>query len=146
VSIHEIINNENANSASHHPARPIALITRDAVDLDTLNAFEDLQSDDSSDLVVELIDLYVEELPQLVTEISRAAIETEWASLKRAAHTLKGSSALLGIRHVAETCEKIERIDEHDSAETVATLVQLLDYESAMASASLAAIRKRRLS
>jgi HPt (histidine-containing phosphotransfer) domain-containing protein len=145
MSIHQSSNHKNAVGASHRPAQSISLIASDAVDLDTLNAFEDLQSDDGPDLIVELIDLYVGELPRLVTEICKAVIETDWASLKRAAHALKGSSASLGVRHVAETCAKLERMDSNDSPGTVATLVRLLEYESAMVNASLAAIRQRRL-
>jgi HPt (histidine-containing phosphotransfer) domain-containing protein len=105
-----------------------------------------LQLDDGSDLIVELIDLYLGDAVQRVNQIREASVETEWVSLKQAAHNLKGSSANLGVRKVAEICEKLEQVDGHDSPQTVAALVQLLEYESAMASASLAAVRQRRLS
>ena len=65
--------------------------------------------------------------------------------LKRAAHKLKGRSDNLGVRKVAEICQKLEWVDRHDSPQTVAALVRLLEYESAMANAALAAVRQRRL-
>jgi HPt (histidine-containing phosphotransfer) domain-containing protein len=147
MSFDQVTNNENAGSNSHL-LRPVSAfgITSDAVDLELLNAFEELQLEDGSDLIVELIDLYLQDVPQRVTEIREASIETEWVLLKRAAHNLKGSSGNLGVRHVAEICEKLERMDGRDSPQTVAVLVRLLEYESARANSSLAAVRQRRLS
>jgi len=112
--------------------------------MEVLNSFDELQLDDGSDLLVELIDLYLKDLPLRVTEIREAAISTEWLLLKLAAHALKGSSGSLGVRHVAEICQKLEWMDSHDSPTTIAALVQLLEYESAMASSSLMALRQRR--
>jgi HPt (histidine-containing phosphotransfer) domain-containing protein len=147
MSFDQVTNNEVAGSNPHLLAPASAFgITSDAVDMELLNAFEELQLDDGSDLIVELIDLYLQELPQRVTKIREVSIETEWVLLKRAAHNLRGSSGNLGVRHVAEICEKLERMDDHDSPQTVADLVRLLEYESDRAGASLAAVRQRRLS
>lgn len=146
TSVDEVVNNENAESRLHALAPASASrITSDAVDVDVLNAFEELQLEGGSDLIVELIDLYLQDLPQRVKEIHEASTATEWLLLKQAAHGLKGSSGSLGVRHVAEICQKLEWMDRHDSPGTVAALVRLLDYESAMASASLAAIRQGRM-
>lgn len=145
MSFDQVTRDENAESNPHALA-PVSVsgITRDPVNMDVLNSFEDLQLGDGSDLIVELIDLYLQELPQRVTEIRETSIRTDWALLKLAAHTLKGSSGSLGVRHVAEICEKLEHMDSHDSPTAVAALIQLLEYESAMASSSLAALRQRR--
>jgi HPt (histidine-containing phosphotransfer) domain-containing protein len=122
-----------------------SVIASDGVDMESLNAFEELQLDDGSDLIVELIDLYLLDAAQRISQIREASIKTEWVSLKRAAHNLRGSSGNLGVLKVAEICQKLEWMDRHDSPQTVAALVQLLEYESAMANASLAAVRQRRL-
>ena len=146
MSIEQLTSNENAESNSRPLSRASASgITSDAVDMELLNAFQELQLDDGSDLIVELIDLYLQEMPRRVTEIREASIATEGVLLKRAAHNLKGSSANLGVRYVAETCEKLERLNGHDSPQIVAALIQLLEYESAMARSALAAERQRRL-
>ncbi len=146
MSFDQVTNNGNEGINPHAFATPSPPgITSDAVDMELLNAFEELQLGDGSDLIVELIDLYLLDAAQRVTEIREASIETEWVLLKRAAHTLRGSSGSLGVRHVAEICERLERMDGRDSPQTVADLVRLLEYESAMASASLAAVRQRRL-
>ncbi len=142
----QVIKDEGAG-CNPQPLAPASAsgITSNAVDMELLNTFEELQLNDGSDLIVELIDLYLQELPQRVTEIREASFETEWVLLKRAAHNLKGSSGNLGVRKVAEICQKLEWMDRHDSPQTIAALVQLLEYESAMASASLMAVRQRRL-
>lgn len=142
----QVTNDEGAED-NPHPFRPASasVITNDAVDMDLLNAFEELQLDDGSDLIVELIDLYLPDAAQRVSQIRDASIATEWVVLKRAAHNLRGSSGNLGVRKVAEICEKLERMDGRDSPQEVAGIVQLLEYESAMANAALAAVRQRRL-
>ncbi len=122
-----------------------AAIDNDAVDMKVLNAFEELQPDDGSDLIVELIDLYLLAAAQRVTQIREASIATEWVLLTRVAHNLRGSSANLGVRKVAEICQKLEWMDRHDSPQTVAVQVGLLEYESARAGAALAAVRQGRL-
>ena len=144
----EQVTNNEVVEENPNPFRPnsASVITNDAVDMELLNAFEELQLDDGSDLIVELIDLYLSDAAQRVSQIREASIATEWVLLKRAAHNLKGSSANLGVRKVAEICQKLEWMDRHDSPETVAVLVQLLEYESASASAALAAVRQKRLS
>ena len=146
MSLDQPTNNEIAESSLH----PLSLAnasgtTSDAVDMERLIAFEKLQPDDGADLIVELIDLYLLDAAQRIAEIREASIATEWVLLKRAAHNLKGSSSNLGVRQVAEICQKLEWIDRDDSPQTVANLVRSLEYESAMARASLAAVRQRRL-
>lgn len=141
------VTNDEVAEDNFHPFRAASasVITNDAVDMDLLNAFEELQLDDGSDLIVELIDLYLPDAAQRVSQIREASIATEWVVLKRAAHNLRGSSGNLGVRKVAEICEKLERMDGRDSPQEVAVLVQLLEYESDRASAALAAVRQRRL-
>jgi len=146
MSFDQLTNNENAES-NQHPVAPGSAsgIASDALDLEVLNAFEELQLDDGSDLIVELIDLYLHDAAQRVSQIREASLATEWVLLKRAAHNLKGSSGNLGVRKVAEICQKLEWMDRQDSPEKIADLVQLLEYESAGANALLAAVRQRRL-
>ena len=145
MSVDQITNNEAENGPLPLAPASASEITSDAVDMDVLNAFEELQSDDGSDLIVELIDLYVLDAAQRVSQIREASVETESVLLKRAAHNLKGSSSNLGVCKVAELCERLERMERNDSPQKLAEVVQLLEYESARAGAALAAVRQRRL-
>src|ERR1700674_4247912 len=136
MSVDQIANNEVEDNPLALAPASASEITSGVVDMEVLNAFEELQSDDGSGLIVELIDLFLLDAAQRVSDIREASIATEWILLKRAAHNLKGSSGNLGVRHVAETCKKLEQMDGHDSSDTVADLVKLLEYESARANSS----------
>jgi HPt (histidine-containing phosphotransfer) domain-containing protein len=120
-------------------------ITNDAVDLDVLNAFEQLQPDDGSDLIVELIDLYLQDASQRITEITEASAKGEWVTVNRAAHNLRGSSSNLGVRHTAEICGELERADGRLARSAVAGLIERLKTELVRASELLIAERQRRL-
>jgi HPt (histidine-containing phosphotransfer) domain-containing protein len=121
------------------------MTTNDVLDMERLKAFEELQTADGLNLMVETIDLYLLDAARRVRRIREASIATDWLMLKRAAHKLKGRSDNLGVRKVAEICQKLEWMDRNDSPQTVAAFVRLLEYESAMANAALAAVRQRRL-
>jgi HPt (histidine-containing phosphotransfer) domain-containing protein len=139
-----VTNNEGSRRNSQ-PLVPAFVATNDALDMETLNAFAELRRVDGSNLMVEMIDLYLLDAARRVSQIREASVATEWLMLKRAAHKLKGRSDHLGVRKVAEICQKLEWMDRHDSPQTLAALVRLLEYESAMANAALAAVRQRRL-
>jgi HPt (histidine-containing phosphotransfer) domain-containing protein len=141
----EQVNSATRETGAFPPATAVR-IPNDALDMETLNAFEELQSDDGSDLIIELIDLYLQDAPQQIVAIGKASAAAGWAQLRRAAHNLKGSSSTLGVRHVAEICEKLEvRTYGPDPSEGVEALVQLLEYKFAKARQALAAERHRRL-
>jgi len=146
MSFEQIISNENQET---NPLAPVLAgvvrITSDAVDMQLLNAFEDLQSDDGSDLIVELIDLYLKDATQRVLAIRDAALANDWVLLKRVIHNLKGSSASLGVHQVAETCKKLEGIECEPSPEGIGELLQQMDNEFARASEALLSERQRRL-
>src|SRR5437660_7395479 len=79
-----------------------------AVDMAVLTSFEEAQLDGVPDLIVELIDLYLEDAPHRLTAIEEALNRRDGQALKRAAHCLRGSSANLGALQVALICEEVE--------------------------------------
>lgn len=136
-------NSESRGSTDPHLASAVR-IQSEPLDRHVLDAFEELESDDGSDLIIELIDLYLQDASQRVIAIRKACVATEWVLLRQAAHNLKGSSSTLGLRQVAEICEKL--IDASGSTDGVEALVQLLDYEFSKARQALATERQRRMS
>jgi HPt (histidine-containing phosphotransfer) domain-containing protein len=146
MSFEQITNNENQEPNPLVPVTGgVVRITSDAVDMEFLNSFEELQPGDGSDLIVELIDLYLKDAPQRMVAIREAAIANKWVLLKKAAHNFKGSSATLGIRHVAETCRRLEAIECGHSPEDIGELLRQMDDEFARASEALLLERQRRL-
>lgn len=119
-------------------------ITNDVLDVERLHAFEKVRSEDGSDFVIELIDLYLEGSPQRLHAIREAAFEKEWVVLKHITHTLKGSSSTLGLPRVAQACQELEAASL-TSGDLVDGLVQALDSRFVEARQALTAERKRRV-
>jgi HPt (histidine-containing phosphotransfer) domain-containing protein len=139
---------EQATRLSDETSGPLttatATITNDVLDVETLKAFEKVKSEDGSDFVIELIDLYLEGTPQRIQAIREAAFEKEWVLLKRTAHTIKGSSSTLGLHRVAQVCQELE-VTSLSSNDAIDGLVQALESRFAEAREALIAERKRRL-
>jgi two-component system, sensor histidine kinase and response regulator len=116
----------------------------DAVDLAALEGFAGMQAEGEPDLIVELIDLYLEDAPRKVVSMLRAVAEADGEAMKRAAHGLKGSSASLGACRVAALCGELERGGGDDSFERAGALLARLGQELERARQAFAAERRRR--
>ena len=116
-----------------------------AVDLAVLASFNELQEAGEPDLIVELIDLYLESAPALIKAIQNAVTDADGLSLKRAAHSLKGSSGTLGVRPLAAVCEELERLADDDFSSEAKALVSKLEEEFVRARSVLVSEHVRRL-
>lgn len=99
----------------------------DDVDLSVLLSFSEAQCEDEPDLIVELIDLYLADFSQQLSVMKDSVLKADEISLKRAAHTLKGSSANLGVNGAAVLCEKIEKTDSSESSQQLNVLIIRLE-------------------
>ena len=113
------------------------------LDLEVLKTFERVKSDDGSDIVIELIDLYLSSSPQRIQEIRNAAVIKEGPLLSRIAHTLKGSSSTLGLRRITRLCQQLE--DAEVDSDSLNDLVESLESEFVEARQALTAERTRRV-
>ena len=141
----ELLSNDVFLAQSVIPAALTNSATVAAIDWGVLATLEEIREAGEPDLIVELIDLYLGDSPQWVEAMRMAVAGKDATMLKRAAHSLKGSSGSLGVRQVAETCRMLERVDCSDPAANAKELLQLLDCEFATACAALSAERTRRL-
>jgi len=115
------------------------------IDLSTLTSFAELRTLAEPDLVVELIDLYLTDVPAQIHAIKAASARSDVTVLKQAAHTLKGSSTSIGFRQIAEICEQLERLDWRDSHNRLDALTELLQYRFARLRDALLTLRQVRL-
>jgi len=111
-------------------------------DLSGLTAFEVIGKPGEPDLVVELIDLYFKDGAERVRQIKYAAVSSDRILLKKAVHTLKGSSSSLGFHQIVEVCEQLERMDGQDN---VKALVQQLEFKFTNVCAALREFRETRV-
>jgi HPt (histidine-containing phosphotransfer) domain-containing protein len=116
----------------------------DAVDIAVLRRLQAAQVDGEPDVVVELIDLYLDDTPRRLADISTFLVQGDALSLRQAAHGLKGSSATLGAGRTARLCEEIEQLAVDNSLVPAATLVNKLEDEFARVRQAFLWERQRR--
>lgn len=117
----------------------------DDVDLSVLLGFAEAQCADEPDLIVELIDLYLADFPQQLSVMKHSVSKADDITLKRAAHTLKGSSANLGVNSVAMLCEEIEGTDSNGSFQQSNILINRLERNYTRVRPIFLAERQRRV-
>jgi len=101
-------------------------VVQGPVDLSLLASLEDDDGRVDENLVVELIDLYLENGVRQVNEIKTAAARKSENLVKELAHALKGSSLTMGASLVANLCAEVEQANILNSNE-VAELVPKLE-------------------
>ncbi len=72
--------------------------------LESLNAM----GDDPKSSLAMVLELYLEDAPQLVMAIQQASAQPDFDALRFAAHSLKSSSGTLGAKRLASLCQRLE--------------------------------------
>ncbi|MFH2005538.1 MAG: ATP-binding protein [bacterium] len=81
------------------------------------------------DLVRELIQIYLEDAPDLLRGVQQAVEATDATAVQRAAHGLKGCCANLGIERLAELSFTLERAGQAAVLDDVAEMLHELESE-----------------
>jgi HPt (histidine-containing phosphotransfer) domain-containing protein len=93
------------------------------LDPNTLETLRGLQEEGDDDLLVELIDLFLEDTPRRVDGMRDAITREDWPALTSWAHSLKGSCGSLGALHLAELCGCLEQLGREGGGRPDAELV-----------------------
>lgn len=70
--------------------------------------FAELQATTGADFVVELVDTFAEEAPQMLAEMRSAQADAAAERFRRAAHSLKSNSNTFGAVRLAEMARALE--------------------------------------
>ncbi len=89
----EPIAKSDGDDSSGSPASPE---NYQSVNLETLNSLADAQLEGLPDIIVELIDLYLDDAPRRIVAMNEAFSRDDMKGLKQSAHSLRGSSGTLG--------------------------------------------------
>ncbi len=76
--------------------------------------------DGSEETLVELVEIFLEQWPEMMDEIEQGVARSDYENLRRAAHTLKGSASIFGARPVVQVADRLSdmaRDQELDGAE-----------------------------
>ncbi|MEB3339543.1 response regulator [Okeania sp.] len=90
--------------------------SEEAVDTGVLEELKEMAGNDS-EMVVEIIDCYLEDSPKLLDEISQAVQEKDSELLRTSAHSMKSSSASVGAIKLSQFCKKLEYIGRGGTTE-----------------------------
>ena len=79
--------------------------------------------------MADLVELYVDEMPEKVTTIQELAAAKDWDSIRRIAHQLKGSAGGYGFQPITEGAFRVEHAVKEDGSEEdiLEALDELLD-------------------
>ena len=95
----------------------------------------------SHELLVEVIDLFLEDGPQLLSTIQEALARGDADGVRRGAHALKGSAGNFGASTLVAIAHQMEIHAAAGSPDALADLLQALKTELSELSAELADLR-----
>jgi HPt (histidine-containing phosphotransfer) domain-containing protein len=100
-------------------------------------AFETLKSMTDGGFLDELIDVFLNDTPALIGQMRAALAEGNGEELRRAAHTLKSSSASFGAAHLSSLSREVELTAKEGRLEGTGEKIDALDSAYALVKVAL---------
>ncbi|OYW31585.1 MAG: hypothetical protein B7Z47_00625 [Chthoniobacter sp. 12-60-6] len=85
----------------------------------------------------ELIENWLKDTPERITDLEKLAAGQDQSALRRTAHSLKGSSSLFGLTHIHTLCRDLEHLAKSNSRAEQPSLVAQIRHGFATAEPSL---------
>ena len=85
------------------------------LDNKALETLRDMLGEDAPKMMIEVIESYLEETPQLLAAMKKAIANEDSHGLRLAAHTLKSSSATIGATRLSHLCKQLEALGKGGS-------------------------------
>ncbi len=112
-------------------------LTMPVLEESALNKLKKLQQAGNPDVVVQLIELFVCDLPLKLATIRQAIAQSNGRLLRQSAHALKGSASSLGVLRLASLCEELEAKGKKEEWSGLERLQSQLEAESEQARIAL---------
>ncbi len=109
----------------------------EAIDWAMLDGLREFQAEGEPDLIQELVGLFKRETPPQIEAIRAAITAGDAERLRKAAHSLKGSSANLGVRLVSALGAELEKKGRSGAVAGADALLAQLEREYARACRAL---------
>jgi HPt (histidine-containing phosphotransfer) domain-containing protein len=103
-----------------------------------LQTLKELVGDDDPEIFLEVLESYLNELPQLITKIETAIARDDAELLYHSAHTLKSTSATLGANGLSTSCKQLEKMGRSGSTEAAGALWSQVQVQARQVRAELA--------
>src|SRR5262249_18388294 len=92
------------------------------------------------ELLAELVELFAEDSPRLLSEIKQAVVRGEGVGLARAAHTLKGAASNFGAHGVVTLARRLEEAGRAERLAEADVIYVTLETEVERLNAALGAL------
>lgn len=102
------------------------------INIDIINEIRELQSDSDPGFFVNLLNMFIQSIPERLAKIEKAFQAGNADLLRAESHGLKSSSANLGATQMADFCARIEQIGRGGSVTGAADLIKGLKAEIAV--------------
>ena len=112
------------------------------IDPEAIEALRSLSPDGGGEFVRELIDMYLQDTPQRLTEMDQALSAKDAPTFARAAHTIKGSSSNFGANRLSKVAQALEHQGKAGDLSQSAPLCAALKAEYHLVVQALTAIAK----
>lgn len=86
-----------------------------SVNLITLNGLESLQCDGDPDIVLDLIQTFLSDIPGRMQAIDKGLAESNFKTVRENAHTAKSGARMLGAAALGELCQALEDLPDDRS-------------------------------
>jgi two-component system, sensor histidine kinase and response regulator len=114
-----------ARATAMHPDSPsLPSGATGAIDARVIQGLRDLGGDDEPELLSELIDIFLEDAPQRMKDITEGLAGGDLGRVERGAHTLKSSSANIGALGLSDLCRRIVECARTNHPETLPALCE----------------------
>ncbi len=124
-----------------HLAPPTAVDVSDVLCLPTIQKLYEITRG-NNDVLVELIDLFLEDAPTFLENMRQAVIQDAAADLRLAAHSLKSNSAEFGATALCELCRDLEAMGKENELQGATEKVNQAETLYQQVQAALAIIRE----
>lgn len=99
--------------------------------------------DEGSDLLLDLIEIFLRETPERLQLLANAAATGDYAQAERSAHTLKSSAAALGAESMRAVAAEAEAAAHSGQLDPVVPLIARLRREAEVVEAALRVERSK---
>jgi len=126
-------------SGSTPPAEPLASVSA----LAPGHPLRVLEAHAGPRALAEVIDVFLQTIPRRLEDLRQALGRSDTDSIRALAHSLKGASAQIGARWMADLCVQLEAIVRGGEMSAVGELLSRLEADYAVVSAALRDERRR---
>jgi HPt (histidine-containing phosphotransfer) domain-containing protein len=99
----------------------------DLIDFTAIQNLIDLGGDDGKGFLKEIVELYLEQYPELFNSIKSNAESNNNVEMYQAAHALKGASLNIGVKEISSLCKQIELKGKENDMKDIPELIKTLE-------------------